>query len=148
MKVLLVQNVKALGKPGEIKEVATGYARNYLFPNKLAVEATDANLKAYENRKKAEQLKEAKSIQEAEELRNQLHGVSVIIKAKAGEEGRLYGAVTAKDVANALLEQHKINIDKRLVEITEPLKHLGSHKVPLHLYKGITAELTVNIIQE
>ncbi|MGE5558855.1 MAG: 50S ribosomal protein L9 [Bacillota bacterium] len=144
MKLLLIENVKALGKVGDVKEVSDGYARNYLIPNKLAVAATEANLKAHEQRKKAAAVKEAESLQEAEEIKARLDQVIVTIATKAGD-GRLYGSVTSKDIAQALGEQAGFQIDKHLVEIGKPIKKTGTYKVALHLYKGVNAEITVEV---
>jgi large subunit ribosomal protein L9 len=148
MKVILKSDVKALGKNGEVKEVADGYARNFLFPRGLAVEATSGNLKVVADRKKQVQKKEQKEADEAQRLAERLNGASVQIKTKAGEGGRLFGSITAKEVAETLAATFKVSIDKRKLEIDDVIKSLGSHSVKLHLYKGVVAEITVNVIAE
>jgi large subunit ribosomal protein L9 len=148
MKVILKSDVKALGKNGEVKEVADGYARNFLFPRGLAVEATSGNLKVVADRKKQVQNKEQKEADEAQRLAERLNGASVQIKTKAGEGGRLFGSITAKEVAETLAATFKVSIDKRKLEIDDVIKSLGSHSVKLHLYKGVVAEITVNVIAE
>jgi large subunit ribosomal protein L9 len=148
MKVILKKDVKALGKSGEVKEVADGYARNYLLPRGLAVEATAGNLKVVADQKEQVVKKEQKEAVEAEQVAARLNGATVQIKTKAGEGGRLFGSITAKEVSEALGATFKLTIDKRKLEIDEAIKTLGTHAVKLHLYKGVVAEITVNVISE
>ncbi|MGD8400056.1 MAG: 50S ribosomal protein L9 [Bacillota bacterium] len=148
MKVILKSDVKALGKNGEVKEVADGYAHNFLLPRGLAVAATSGNLKVVADKKDQLFKKEQKEAAEAQQLAGRLNGASLQIKAKAGEGGRLFGSITAKEVAEALSATFKVAIDKRKLEIDAVIKSLGSHPVKLHLYKGVVAEITVNVIAE
>jgi large subunit ribosomal protein L9 len=148
MKVILKKDVKALGKNGEVKEVADGYARNYLLPRGLAIEATSGNLKVVSDQKEQVVKKEQKEASEAQRVAERLKGAVVQIKTKAGEGGRLFGSITAKEVAEAINGTFKLTIDKRKLEIDDVIKTLGSHSVKLHLYKGVMTEVTVNVISE
>jgi large subunit ribosomal protein L9 len=148
LKVILKKDVRALGKNGEVREVADGYARNYLFPRGLAIEATSGNLKVVSDRKEHEIKKELKEEANAKKLAAELNGASINVKTKAGEGGRLFGSITAKDVADEMQKVYKIEIDKRKLEIDDAIKTLGGHPVKLHLYKGVVAEITVNVIPE
>jgi large subunit ribosomal protein L9 len=148
MKVILKKDVKALGKSGEVKEVADGYARNFLFPRGLAAEATSGNLKVVADQKEQMIKKEQREATEAQQIAAQINGASLSIKAKSGEGGRLFGSITAKEVAEALNATFKLAIDKRKLEINDTIKTVGSHPVKLHLYKGVVAEITVNVTAE
>lgn len=148
MKVILKKDVRALGKTGEVKEVADGYARNYLFPRGLAIEATAGNLKVIADRKEHEIKKELKDEDDAKRLAAKLDGSAIDFKTKAGEGGRLFGSITAKDVAEEIQRIFRVEIDKRKLEIDDTIKTMGSHPVKLHLYKGVVAEITVNVIPE
>jgi large subunit ribosomal protein L9 len=148
LKVILKKDVRALGKTGEVKEVADGYARNYLFPRGLAIEATAGNLKVIADRKEHEIKKELKDEDDAKKLAVKLDGSAINFKTKAGEGGRLFGSITAKDVAEEIQKIFRVEIDKRKLEIDDTIKTLGSHPVKLHLYKGVVAEITVNVIPE
>lgn len=147
MKVILKCDVKGVGKKGEIKEVATGYAVNYLFKKNLAVEATPANLKALEREKALEQEKAAKELQEAKELASRLEGEKIILKAKAGKEGRLFGAISTKQISDCLKEKG-YTIDKRKMVLDEPIRTLGVHRVPVKLHPQVTATITIHVVEE
>jgi large subunit ribosomal protein L9 len=148
LKVILKKDVRALGKSGDVKEVADGYARNYLFPRGLAIEATSGNLKVVADRKEHEITKELKEEADAKRLAAKLDGLAVNFKTRAGEGGRLFGSITAKDVSEEVQKVFHVEIDKRKLEIDDTIKTLGSHPVKLHLYKGVVAEITVNVIPE
>lgn len=145
MKVILKKDIRALGKQGDLKEVADGYARNYLLPRGLAVEATSANLKLLSDQKasalKRHQLEEA----QARELAEKLKGKSFQFQVKTGEGGRLFGSITAKDIADAIQKATGLEFDKRKVVLDEAIKTLGSHEVKLHLFKGVDAEIMVEV---
>lgn len=145
MKVILKKDVRALGKQGEIKEVADGYAYNFLFPRGLAIEATASNLKLLSDQKasiaKRQQTEEA----EARALAEKLKGKEFEFSMKVGEGSRLFGSLTAKDVAEAIQKQLGSEFDKRKVELEEPIKTLGKHTVRLHLYKGVYTEIVVSV---
>jgi large subunit ribosomal protein L9 len=147
MEVILREDVDKLGSRGEVVKVASGYARNFLLPKKLAVAATDSNKKIVEQERQAHLRKEAKFKGEAEDLSKLLNGVTVIITQKAGENDQLFGSVTSKDVADALAAKN-FTIDKRKVQLDEPIKQLGEFKVPVRLHKDVTAEVTVQVVKE
>ena len=148
MKVILKKDIKALGKQGDVKEVSDGYARNYLLPRGLAIEASTTNVKILTDQKNSalKRLQEEES--EAKALAGRLNGIEISFKAKTGEGGRLFGSITAKDVAEELQKKVKSDFDKRKVELEEAIKTLGKHQVKLHLYKGVYAEITVSVTQE
>jgi large subunit ribosomal protein L9 len=130
-----------------VVKVAAGYARNFLLPKRLAVEATDSNRKIVEQERQAHLRKEAKQKGEAEDLSKLLGGISVTIAQKAGEADQLFGSVTSKDVADALAAKN-FTIDRRKVHLEEPIKQLGEFKVPVRLHRDVTVEITVNVVRE
>lgn len=147
MEVILREDIDKLGNRGEIVKVAPGFARNFLLPKRLAVPATDANRKIVEQERQAHLRKEAKVKTEAEDLSKLLTGVSVTIAQKAGEQDQLFGSVTSKDVADALAAKN-FTIDRRKIQLDEPIKQLGEFKVPVKLHKDVTAEVTVSVVKE
>lgn len=148
MKVILKQDIRALGKRGDIKEVADGYGRNYLLPKGLAIEATSGNLKNMSEQKALNAQKELREEEEARELAGRLNGLEISFKVKTGEGGRLFGSITGKDLADQIYQKTKIELDKRKLEIEDAIKNLGKYQVKAHLYKGIIAEVHVNVIAE
>jgi large subunit ribosomal protein L9 len=147
MEVILREDVEKLGNRGQVVKVAAGYARNFLLPKRLAVAATEANKKIVEQERQAHLRREAKLKGEAEDLGKLLSGVSVTITQKAGENDQLFGSVTAKDVADALAAKN-FTLDRRKVQLEEPIKQLGEYKVPVRLHKDVTAEVTVVVAKE
>jgi len=147
MEVILREDIDNLGNRGEVVKVAPGYARNFLLPKRLAVEATDSNRKIVEQERQAHLRKEAKLQGEAADLAKLMGGVSITITQKAGENDQLFGSVTAKDVADALAAKN-FTIDRRKVQLEEPIKQLGEYRVPLRLHKEVTTEITVNVVKE
>src|SRR5215469_13070953 len=147
MEVILREDVDNVGNRGELVKVAAGFARNFLLPKRLAVPATDANRKIVEQERQAHLRKETKLKGEAEDLSKLLTGVSVTIYQKAGEQNQLFGSVTSKDVADALAAKNFI-IDRRKIQLDEPIKQLGEFKVPVKLHKDVTAEVTVTVAKE
>jgi len=143
MKVILTQDVKKLGLKGELKEVSDGYARNFLFPRNLAVEATATRIKELEERKTSDSRKKEKEEEQARAIKAKLDGKTITVKAKIGKDGRLYGAVTAQESSDAIKAQQGIEMDKRKVDLKENLKHEGEYPVRLKIYQGVVAELTV-----
>ena len=147
MQVVLFEDVKALGKKGDVVKVNDGYARNFIFPKKLGVEATPQNLaklkqqKAYEAKVTAEQLAAAK------ELANEIAAKTVVLKVKVGEGGRLFGAISSKEIAQAAKEQCDLELDKKKMVLPEPIKTLGTHEVPVKLHKDVTAALKVVVAE-
>lgn len=148
MKVILKQDIRALGRRNEVKEVSDGYARNFLLPKGLAVEATPVNLKLLADQKNSTANREILDIAEAKELAAKLDNAVITFKAKTGEGGRLFGSITAKDIIDEIKKILHLELDKRKLEIDDAIKHLGEHKVKVHLYKGISTEITVKVIGE
>jgi large subunit ribosomal protein L9 len=146
MEVILRSDIEKLGSRGQLVKVAPGYARNFLLPKRLAVAATEANRKIVEQERQAHVRKEAKLKGEAEDLAKLVNGVSVTIAQKAGENDQLFGSVTSKDVAGALGALN-FTIDRRKIQLDEPIKQLGEFKVPVRLYRDVTAEITVNVVR-
>jgi len=142
MKVILMQDVEPLGLEGDIVEVARGYARNYLVPKGISVEATNGNLKMLEARKKKIMAKRMKDKEEAERIKENISQVVLTIKGKAGEEGKLYGSVTSRDIAQEL-ENQNIIVDRKKVIIDEPIRTLGEYEVSIKLYPEVLAQIKV-----
>ncbi len=147
MKVFLKEEVKSLGKMGDVVNVADGYARNFLFPKKLAVEANTKNIKEFEHHKKAILEKAAKIRDTAKLTADKLSSVSLTIKAKAGEEDRLFGSVTTMDIAEAL-KAEGYDVDRKKISLDEPIKRLGSYTVEVKVHSDVAASIKVNVIQE
>lgn len=147
MKVIFLKDVKGQGKEGEVKKVASGYARNHLLPNKLAIEATRSNLQSLEAKQRSEEKQAQEAKQEAEQIKEQLEKLEVKLTAKAGEGGRLFGAVTNKQIADKLKEEN-IKIDRRKIELAEPIRALGYTKVPVKVHPDVTAVIKVHVVEE
>ena len=148
MKVVLLQEVKKLGKKGEILEVAEGYARNFLLPKKLAAAATADTLNQLQQQKAAAADRQKRQLEEAKLLASQLAKIEVKVAAKAGEGGKLFGAVTTKDVADAAKAQHGLELDRRKMDIPEPIKNLGPAAVVLKLHPEVTTEIKIQVVGE
>ncbi len=146
MKVILIKEVKGLGKPGQVAEVSDGYARNLLLPKGLAKEATEQNVKALEKLKVMEANKRQTDLDSAKIVADKIKDIEVKLHSKAGEGGKLFGAVTAKDIADALAEQYGITIDKRKFIIDNPIKHLGEFVIDIKLYQDIVGKLKISVI--
>ena len=145
MKVILLQDIKGTGKKDQILEISDGYARNYLLPRKLAKEATAEAVNALTRSRDADKHREEVRRQEAETRARELKGKVIQLEVKGGENGKLYGSVTNDQIANALKEQHGIEIDKRKLEQEEPIKTAGQSFVTLKLYPGISTRMIVNV---
>ena len=145
MKVILLQDVRALGKAGEIVQVNDGYARNMLFPKNLAKEATAGNIKALENKKAAEAEKKAEQKAEATKIKEALADEVITLKSKGGEGGRLFGAVTNVDIAAAIKAQKGFDIDKKKISIPSPIKTAGEHTAEIKLFTDVNVTVTVNV---
>ncbi len=143
MRVLLLKDVKGLGKAGDVKEVAGGYASNYLLPNKLAQPVTEGSVKMAEQVREAEKRKLDRKANESKTLAAKLDGQTVVLKARSGEGDRLYGSITSQDVADALAKSTGLTIEKRYLELEHPIKSLGHHSVTLKLGGGFTANVSV-----
>ena len=145
MRVILKAEVRGLGRTGDIKDVADGYARNYLLPKGLAIEATGGELKVLAQERQTEKTKKDRAHQDAEELAQRLGQVTLVFKLKAGDQGKTFGSVTAKEVADALKKEAKADIDKTKIVLREPLRSLGIHKVEVRLLSDVRANVTVAI---
>jgi large subunit ribosomal protein L9 len=145
VRVILKAEVRGLGRTGEIKDVADGYARNYLLPKGLAIEATGGELKHLAQERQAEKTKKDRAHQDAEELAKRLGEVTLMFKLKAGDQGKTFGSVTAKEVAEALKKEAHAQIDKTKIVLHEPLRSLGIHKVEVRLLPDVRADVTVVI---
>lgn len=148
MEVILLKDVKSLGKAGDLVNSKTGYARNYLLPRGLAIEATPENKKKWEEEMKNLEAKRQKEKEEALALKANLEKITVKLKAKGGEGGRLFGSITSKDIADALKSQHKIKLDRRKIELKDNIKTSGITNVDVRVYPEITANLKVDVTVE
>ncbi len=145
MKVILLADVKGTGKKDQILEVSDGYARNYLLPKKVAIEATAATLNAIQNAKSAEKHREEIRQAQSAKLANSLKDKVINVFAKAGENGRLFGSVTVTEIAEALEKQHGIKVDRRKVELAEPIRSIGTVEVIVRLVPGMPTRMIVNV---
>jgi large subunit ribosomal protein L9 len=147
MEVILKEDVPKLGHRGDVIKVAEGYGRNYLLPRKLAIEATPANKAVIEQMKQAAVRRSAVEKADSEALAKQLDGVSLAFQRKAGEKDHLFGSVTSSDIAEAL--EHKgFNIDRRKIQLSEPLKSIGEFEVPIRLHRDVTSKIKVTVEKE
>ncbi|MBI4482359.1 MAG: 50S ribosomal protein L9 [Acidobacteria bacterium] len=147
MKIILTQDVDNLGHRGDVLQVADGYGRNYLIPKRLAALATEANIRGFEQRRKSEVKHEAKEKDDAEVLGRQLQPVTLTIARKTGEQDALYGSVTAMDIAEALSGKG-FEIDKRKIQLEDPIRTLGSYRVPIRLHREVTVEVPLDVVKE
>jgi large subunit ribosomal protein L9 len=148
MKIILLQDVEGLGKAGDLKEVANGYARNYLLPRHLAAGATPGLVANRAQRIAAEQRKIEKQAEANRQLAERLGQVSLTVKAKVGRQGRLYGSITSQDIAAYLQQAENITIDRRLIEMPEPIRTLGTFTIPVKVATKLEPKITVNVIDE
>ena len=146
MKVILLQDVKNIGKRDDIVNISDGYARNFLFPKKLAMEAKPGALKEVERKRAAEAAREAEKRAEALSKAQQLKDKGVTLPVKCGEKGRLYGSVTTAEIADELEKQYGIRIDKKKIELSEPIKQVGDVTMSVWLYSGITTPMVVHVV--
>ncbi len=148
MKVILLEDVKALGKKGDICDVSDGYARNFIIPRKKGLEATSDNL----NNLKLKKANDAKVAQEnleaAQALAQELEKNAIVLKVKVGEGGKLFGAISSKEIAAAVKEQMNLDVDKKKIVLAEPIKTLGSHDIKVKLHKDVAATLVVKVVEE
>ena len=147
MKVIFLKDVKGKGKKGEVKNVADGYAQNFLFKQGLAVEANNASISSLDAQNKKQEKMAAEELAEAKKLKETLDKITVELTAKAGEGGRLFGSITTKQVAEELQKKHGIKIDKRKMELADAIRTLGHTKVPVKLHHEVTATLTVSVTE-
>ena len=145
MKVILKQDIKGVGKKDQVINAADGYARNYLFPKNLAVPADDGNMNNLKSKNESVAFRKGEDLKEAKEIAERLKSITVRISVKAGDNGRLFGAVTAKEIAEALKNDFGINVDKKKVLLSESIKVAGATKVDIKLNEGVMAQVTVMI---
>ncbi|MCG3087351.1 50S ribosomal protein L9 [Sporosarcina cyprini] len=148
MKVIFLQDVKGKGKKGEVKEVSVGYAQNFLLKNKLAVEATAANMSQLQGQKKRAEKDAEAELQAAKDLKAKIDEITVEMKAKSGEGGRLFGSITTKQIADALEKTKKLKVDRRKMELPDAIRSLGYTNVPIKLHPEVTATLKVHVTEE
>ena len=146
MKVILLQDIKGVGKKDQIINANDGYARNYLFPKKLAVEANAGNLGNLKAKQESNQYRKDVEKEEATKLANKLKDITLVLKVKAGENGKIFGGVTSKEISENLKAQYKIEIDKKKIILSETIKVLGTTLVDIKLYEGIIGKRKVQII--
>ena len=150
MKVTFLQDVKGKGKKGDVKEVPNGYAQNFLLKNNLAKEANKSSISQLAGQKKAQEKQEAEILEEAKELKGFLEKEETVVelKAKAGEDGRLFGSIPSKQIAEGLNKQYKVKLDKRKIELNNPIRTLGYTNVPVKLHHEVTATIKVHVVAE
>jgi large subunit ribosomal protein L9 len=148
MKIILKRSIEKIGQVGDVVEVSDGFARNFLIPQGKAISFTVGNFKQIEHLKKQETEQREGELKEVKEFAEKINNISLEIKVKAGEEGKLFGSVTSKDIVETLLKEHGIELDKRKINLKESLKKLGVHTVPVNLYKDITPQIKVNLISD
>lgn len=148
MKVILLENVKGVGKKDDVINANDGYARNFLLPKKLAVEANNANMSKLKAKQDSNAFRKSEDKKAAEELKEKLSKITLTIKVKAGENGKIFGGVTAKEVSEQLKAQYKYDVDKRKIEIKETIKTLGTFNINLKLYEGVVGNLKIEVVSQ
>ncbi len=148
MQVILKADVKGKGKKDQLVKVSDGYARNYLFPRKLAVEANAENMSVMQSKNESIAFKKQEEIKEANALKEKIDAIKLELTAKAGENGRLFGSVTSKEIGDELQKKFQIKIDKKKIQLPDGIKALGVTKVPVKLHPGIVATLTVSVTEQ
>lgn len=147
MKIILLKDEKKLGKKGEVIEVSEGYARNYILPRKIGVEASSGNMNDLKLQKANEERIAKEQLEAAQALAAELESKQVVLKIKAGEGGRTFGSVSTKEIAAAVKEQHNIEIDKKKIQLPEALKNFGSYEVAIKLHPQVAGKLTVKVVE-
>ncbi len=148
MKVILKKDIKGVGKKEEVINAADGYARNYLLPRGLAVEASDGNLSTLKEKKDSKKYKESMEVEEARELSKKISGLSIRFNVKTGENGKLFGSITSKDISEEIKRQHNINIDKRKIVLEDSIKAAGVYNIEIKVYPNITSKIKVEVVGE
>ena len=148
MKVILKSDIKGIGKKDQVINASDGYARNYLFPKNLAVPADKENMANLNSKQKANEYKRSIELEEAKKLADKISNLTLNIKIKAGENGKIFGSVTSKEISENLKSKYKIEVDKKKIELKEPIKTLGSFNVSIKLYESVVAKLNIKIIKE
>lgn len=148
MKVILKDNIKGVGKKNEVINASDGYARNFLFPKNLAVEATPENMQKLNSQNQAKQYRKDQEKEQAQEIAKKLEKITVEIKVQAGENGKIFGSVSSKEISESLEKEHKISIDKKKIEIKEPIKVLGTRTVEARLFEGVLGKIKINVVSQ
>ena len=148
MQVILLKDVKGQGKAGQVVKVSEGYARNMLFPRQLAMEATPANMKILEKKRAQIEAQRAIDKQVAEDIKAKIESKTVKVVSKAGENGRLFGAITSKDIADAIQKEFLVELDKKKIDLDAPIKQVGLSEVTLKLFPGVQAKCKVDVVTE
>lgn len=148
MKVILKEDIKGVGKKDQIINANDGYARNYLFPKNLAVPADKGNLTNLQSKKTSEEHRKELEKEAAKETAKKIEGILLKLPVKSGENGKVFGSITAKEIAENLEKQYKITVDKKKVNLQEPIKNLGTFNIEIKLYDGVNAKLKINVIGE
>lgn len=148
MKVILLDNIKGVGKKDEIINASDGYARNFLLPKKLAVEANSANMNKLKAKQDSNQYRKNVEKEDAQKVAEKLKGILLKISVKAGENGKIFGSITSKEIAENLKTQYQIEVDKKKIELKEPIKTLGSFTVQIRLYEGVIGNLKIQMISQ
>ena len=148
MKVILMQDIKGVGKKDEVINASDGYARNFLFPKKMAVEANTENMAKLKGRNDSKQHKKDVQKQEALNISKKLENITLTLKVKAGENGKIFGGVTAKEISEGLNKQYQIKIDKKKIDLKETIKNLGTFTIDAKLYEGVIGKIKIHIISE
>lgn len=146
MKVIFVKDLKGQGKVGEEKNISDGYAKNFLIPKGYAIEATNANVNYYKGKKDSQNFKKQQEIEFAEKTKEEIGKLKIVIHAKNGGNGKLFGSITSKDLSEELHKQHGISVDKKKFVLPDGIKNLGEYSVEIKLYPGITAKLAVSVV--
>lgn len=148
MNIILLEDVKSLGKKGDVVKVSDGYARNFILPRKLGIEATEKNKNDLRLQKKHEEKLAAERLAAAQELGKKIEAIDVSVGVKGGTSGKVFGSVTAKEIAAAAKAQHGLELDKKKIQLGEPIKSFGTYEVPVKLHPQVTAKLKVNVVQK
>lgn len=148
MKVILKDNIKGVGKKNEVINASDGYARNFLFPRNLAVEATIENMQKLNSQNQAKQYRKDVEKEQATQIAKKLETITVEIKVQAGENGKIFGSVSSKEISESLEKQYKISIDKKKIEVKEPIKILGARIVEARLFEGVIGKIKINIVSQ
>ena len=147
MKVILLQDVKSLGKEGDVVNVSDGYARNYVIPKKLGVEANEKNKNDLKLKKLRQEKEAAAKLADAQKLAQELGKVTVVVKMKAGENGRVFGSVSAKEISQEAKKQHNLDLDKKKIQLQEPIKSFGSFEIPIRLHPQVTGKVMLKVVE-
>ena len=148
MKVIFLKDFENKGKRGEIKEVKDGFARNFLIPQQIAIEATPSNIRMIEEMEKVAERKREKKLKQAKDIKKKLKETSITINMKAGQDDKLFGAITSEMIAEAIKKQTKLEIDRHQIVLEEPIKKLGIYKIPVRLAEGVEGEVKVWVVRE